>query len=60
MSLPHPSLFFEGWGAFGELKEEAQGRDLLPSADERVDRLLGGCKKREYFLGNVPRPQFVF
>jgi hypothetical protein len=60
MRSPHPSLFFEGWGAFGEAQERGTESKSVPSRVEQVARLLGGCEKREHFLGNVMGLQFTF
>jgi len=61
MRSPHPSLFFEGWGArSGRLKKREQSRTSFRLGYEQVATLLGGCEEREYFLGNVPGLQFTF
>ncbi len=58
--LAHPPLLFEGWGAFGETQERGTESESVPSGYEQVARLLRGCEKREYLLGDVPGLQLTF
>jgi hypothetical protein len=59
-ALAPPFVVFRRMGRLRRgLNKGEQSQNPLPLGYEQVARLLGGCEKREYLLGDVPGLQFT-